>query len=67
MRGACEFYENLESGGMDPAWYGDAVRSTDFDRVLMRWRLEGGEYRVVYGDLRVETVGAERLAELEGR
>lgn len=67
MRGACEFYESLESDYKDPAWYGDSVRATDFDRVLLRWRLEDGDYRVVYGDLRAETVDAARLVELESR
>jgi len=67
MRAACEFYEALENGGQDPAWHGAAVGPADFDRVLLRWRLEDGNYRVVYGDLRAEIVDADRLAELESR
>jgi hypothetical protein len=31
----------------------------------MRWRLEDGRFRVIFGDLRAETVEPEQLAELE--
>jgi hypothetical protein len=64
---ACAFFVELKKEDMDPAWYGDDVDIRDFDKVLMRWRLEDGQYRVVYGDLRTEDVSPERLAELEGR
>jgi hypothetical protein len=62
---ACMFYGELIEAEKDPAYYGEDVGPTDFDRVLLRWRLEDGRYRVVYGDLRTEDVSAERLAELE--
>jgi len=64
---ACHFYAELEKQEQDPAWYGEDVNGRDFDKVLMRWRLEDGRYRVIYGDLRTEDVSAERLAELEGK
>ena len=64
---ACMFYSDLLEGNMDPAYYGKDVGPTDFDKVLLRWRLEDGSYRVVYGDLRTEDVSPERLAELEQR
>jgi len=66
IRSAIAFYVELDNGGRDVAYYGDRVTPRDFDRVLMRWRLEDGSYRVIYGDLRVETVSPERLEELEG-
>jgi hypothetical protein len=65
IRSACNFYAELSEAGADPAYYGSEVRGSDFDRVLLRWRLEDGEYRVVYGDLRAETVSPSRLEELE--
>jgi len=62
---ACAYYVELIKEDMDPAYYGEDVDTRDFDKVLMRWRLEDGRYRVVYGDLRTEDVSPERLAELE--
>jgi hypothetical protein len=62
---ACTFFAELKKEDMDPAWYGEDVDIRDFDKVLMRWRLEDGRYRVVYGDLRIEDVSPERLEELE--
>jgi len=61
----CAFYGELLENDMDPVYYGEEINTRDYDKVLMRWRLEDGRYRVVYGDLRTEDVSAERLAELE--
>jgi outer membrane lipoprotein-sorting protein len=59
------FYMLLVQDKKDPAYYGDKV-TPEFPRaVLMRWRTEGGNYRVVFGDLTVEDVTADELAELE--
>jgi len=46
-------------------YYGDTVTAADVDKVLFRWKLDDGQYRVIYGDLRIEDVSAEKLAELE--
>ncbi|MGD8413129.1 MAG: zf-HC2 domain-containing protein [Candidatus Latescibacterota bacterium] len=62
---ACAFYGELLEDNADPKYYGDRIGSRDYDKVLMRWRLEDGKYRVIYGDLRTEDVSAGRLAELE--
>jgi outer membrane lipoprotein-sorting protein len=62
---ACMFYSELLENDVDPAYYGEDVGPMDFDKVLLRWRLDDGRYRVVYGDLRTEDVSPERLAELE--
>lgn len=64
---SCNFYAQLQKEGRDPAYYGDEVTARDFERVLLRWRLESGAYRVYYGDLRSEEVTAARLHALEER
>lgn len=51
----------------DAAYYGKTVGPNDKDKILLRWKLDDGDYRVIYGDLRSETVGAERLKALEGK
>jgi outer membrane lipoprotein-sorting protein len=51
----------------DLAYYGATVTAADVDKVLLRWRLQGGNYRVIFGDLRIEDVNVERLTELEGQ
>jgi outer membrane lipoprotein-sorting protein len=66
IQNACEFYADLVETNKDAAYYGDNVNPRDFDKVLLRWRLEDGRYRVIYGDLRAETVSAQRLSDLEG-
>jgi outer membrane lipoprotein-sorting protein len=51
----------------DAAYYGKSVGPNDKEKVLFRWKLEDGSYRVIFGDLRAETVNAEKLKELEKR
>jgi outer membrane lipoprotein-sorting protein len=51
----------------DAAYYGKTVGPDDKDKVLFRWQLEDGGYRVIFGDLRAETVTAQKLKELEMR
>lgn len=51
----------------DAAYYGKTVGSIDKDKVLLRWKLDDGKYQVIFGDLRGETVTAERLRALEGK
>jgi hypothetical protein len=53
--------------GADAAYYGSSVGPNDKDKVLVRWKLEDGRYEVIYGDLRAETVTAQRLRTLEGK
>ena len=65
IRNAIAFYVELDKADRDVAYYGDRVTPLDFDRVLLRWRLDDDSYRVVYGDLRAETVDPWRLGELE--
>ncbi|MBN1345303.1 MAG: hypothetical protein JXQ73_21600 [Phycisphaerae bacterium] len=49
-------YTYLEMMGREPEYFGKAVQPGDADTVLMRWKLEDGSTRIIYGDLRAETV-----------
>ncbi|MGH7139869.1 MAG: hypothetical protein ACREHD_29370, partial [Pirellulales bacterium] len=51
----------------DAAYYGKTVGPNDKDNVLLRWKLDDGNYIVIYGDLHSETVAADRLKALESR
>jgi hypothetical protein len=59
------FHMMLVQDKKEPAYYGESVTPADADKVLLRWKVSDGEYRVIFGDLQVETVTAEELAELE--
>jgi hypothetical protein len=59
------FYATQVQAGNDPAYYGDKVTPEFPHAVLMRWKVEGGKYRVIFGDLTVAEVTADELAELE--
>jgi anti-sigma-K factor RskA len=59
------FFGGLAAEDKDPAYYGETVTAADAGKVLLRWRLDDGNYRVIYGDLRIEDVSASRLGELE--
>jgi len=66
IRCLVRFYMVLERWDKkDPAHYVKIVSPKDTDKVLMRWKVSDNEYRVIYGDLHVETVTKEKLAELE--
>jgi hypothetical protein len=60
-------YEYLVQAGRDVVYYGDRIDSGDSNAVLLQWKISDGEYRVVFGDLREETVSAEELIRLQGR
>jgi hypothetical protein len=55
----CIFYKELVRKDREPLYFGEDVRAKDSDRVLMSWKLEDGNYRVVFGDLVTETVDIE--------
>ncbi|MDH4238257.1 MAG: hypothetical protein OEW48_01715 [Phycisphaerae bacterium] len=59
------FYMMLVQDRKDPAYYGDKVTAEFPHAVLMRWKIEEGNYRVIFADLTVEDVTAAELAELE--
>ena len=59
------FYSTLVQEKKEPAYYGDKVSPGDADNVLMRWKVSDNDYRVIFGDLKVETVTYETLIHLE--
>jgi len=59
------FYCDLVRNKKNPAYYGETVEPGDADKVLLRWRLDEGQYRVIFGDLMAKTVTAEELDKLE--
>jgi hypothetical protein len=48
-------------------YHGKTVTPNDAGKVLLRWKLDDGQYRVIYGDLKFENVSDERLKMLEAR
>ena len=62
---ASAFYDKLVREKKDVVYYGDKITIQDSSKVLMRWKVSDDEYRVIFGNLSVETVSAEYLAELE--
>ena len=60
------FYMLLVQDQKDPAYYGDTVTPEMPNAVLLRWKVSEDEYRVIFADLKAETVSGTRLAELEG-
>lgn len=51
----------------DAAYHGMSVTSADAGKVLLRWRLADGQYRVIYGDLQTATLPGAALRQLEGQ
>jgi hypothetical protein len=58
-------YAMMVKDGNDPAYYGDKVTAQFPHAVLLRWKINDDTYRVIFGDLAVEDVSPEKLAELE--
>ncbi len=65
IQGSCMFFDKLRNDKKDPQYYGKIVTQENSDAVLVRWKLEDDQYRVVFGDLQVTTVSAEQLKTLE--
>jgi hypothetical protein len=51
----------------DGAYNGKTVTPKDAAKVLVRWQLDDGDYRVIFGDLSSATVSPSRLRQLESR
>lgn len=51
----------------DGVYNGKTVTPKDAAKVLVRWQLDGGDYRVIFGDLSSATVSPSRLRQLESR
>jgi len=67
LKYGAQFFGTLEADGKDPVYYGQTVTAADAAKVLLRWRLDSGQYRVIFGDLRIQDVSPTRLAELEAQ
>jgi hypothetical protein len=67
LSGMSNFYEYLVQQGKDVVYYGDAIDTKDTNAVLMQWTLPDGNYKVMFVDLRMETVTAEELVKLQAR
>lgn len=61
------FYMKLVQNGKEPVYYGETVGPNDIDKILLRYKTGENEYRVIYSDLRAETVDGQILAELESQ
>jgi hypothetical protein len=53
------FYQQLLVQDREPEYFGATVEPGDADAVLMRWKLDDMHMRVIYGDLRAETVAPD--------
>ncbi len=60
-----QYFGTLQTEGKDPVYNGQTVTAADADKILLRWKMDNDQYRVILGDLRIEDVSPERLAELE--
>lgn len=51
INSAALFHMKLVQEKRDPMYYGDRVGPADTDAVLLRWKLDSGKYKVIFGDL----------------
>ena len=65
LKYGAQYFGTLETEGKDPVYNGQTVTAADAGKVLVRWKVDNDQYRVILGDLRIEDVSAGRLAELE--
>ncbi|MHC4525181.1 MAG: hypothetical protein ACYSU8_06575, partial [Planctomycetota bacterium] len=59
------FYGILIYDNKDVEYYGDQVTPEDTDKVLMRWKVEGDMYKVIFGDLSIVEMQYEDLVKIE--
>lgn len=62
---AATYHDKLVREKKDVMYYGDKVTAEDIDEILVRWKVAKGKYRVVCGNLTIQSVTAKELAELE--
>ena len=60
-------YEYLVRQGKKVVYYGNYIDPKDSNAVLIHWKLSGGNYKAIFGDLREREVTAEELIELQTR
>ena len=52
------FFRKMVTSGVPAEYFGPDVAPGDANAVLVRWQLDDGRWRVIYGDLRAETLPA---------
>ena len=62
---AIRFCAELIMENKDFAYYGSNVTAEFPHAVLMRWRIEDGKYRIIFGDLTARDVSTRELTQLE--
>ncbi len=67
LKYGAQYFGTLQTEGKDAVYDGQTVTAADANKVLLRWKLDDGRYRVIFGDLRIEDVSPGRLAELEAK
>lgn len=65
LAGLSGLYERMLGEGKQVTYYGKYVGSDDKNMILMHWRLDNGNYNVIFGDFRLKTVTAEELINLQ--
>ena len=53
------FFMKLANEQREPEYFGATVKPGDSEAILLKWKLDDGRYRVIYGDLRAETVDSK--------
>ncbi len=60
-------YQYLLDKGKEVFFYGQSIDPKDSNAILLQWKLSDGSYRVIFANLREETVSAEELIKLQVR
>lgn len=61
------FYMTLVQDQKDPAYYGKFVTPGDAQSILLRWKTDDTNYRVIMGDLSVVDMSSEQLEQIESQ
>lgn len=57
----------LQRNSRDAVYHGKTVEPEDKDKVLFRWKLNDGRFRIIFGDLHVKDVTAGEVKKLEAK
>ena len=56
LTAAGQFYQRLVEKDCAVEYHGDTVTASDADKELLKWKISDDEFRVIYGDLHIDTV-----------
>lgn len=62
-----KLYEYLVKQDKEVVYYGGNIDPEDSNAVLMHWKLDDSNYRVIFGDSQTNIVSAEELIKLQAR